>query len=472
MWGLVDLSTYQPLLNFSLFVILAAVSASATTSIAVSEQAGVTYLIGPAISIAAIPLFGIEAGILIMSVSDVVLWLIKPTDKQTWKKSWSQLAFNVGMHGLSTLIAGGILLLLQTWWGANSILGYVVPWFIAAYVFEELNFWLLAIILRLQHGVEFKPVQMWKEDYWATQIGVLVTGVGSAILAFAAWNYNWIGIVIFFLPIVLSAYAFRLYVRQMQAHLDNLEQIVADRTKELAERVEEVADLNRQKDAFLAVLSHDMITPLTSIQMYAEFLIEEPEAAMQNPHLAHIMLRSQQTVYNLVRNIVDLEKLNSGNAISYKKTLCDLTQIVCEAAEIVGAEAHDKEIELTYHPNHDPLMVEADYQQLQRVFLNLTSNAVKYTPTNGKVDIATAVNNGHAQIVIQDNGYGIAAEELPYIFDRFRRVDKLKDKAVGTGLGLAIVKALIEEHGGTIDVESAVGVGTKFSVQLPLHTDA
>ncbi|MEZ4712564.1 MAG: hypothetical protein R3A44_35580 [Caldilineaceae bacterium] len=201
MWGLVDLSTYQPLLNFWLFVILAAVSASATTSIAVSEQAGVTYLIGPAISIAAIPLFGIEAGILIMSVSDLVLWLIKPTDKQTWKKSWSQLAFNVGMHGLSTLIAGLILLFLQTWWGANSILGYVAPWFIAAYIFEELNFWLLAIILRLQHGTEFKPVQMWKEDYWATQIGVLVTGVGSAILAFAAWNYDWIGIVIFFYPL-------------------------------------------------------------------------------------------------------------------------------------------------------------------------------------------------------------------------------------------------------------------------------
>ena len=469
MWGLVDLSTYQPLLHFFLFIILAGVSASATTSMAVSEQAGVTYLIGPAVSIAAIPFFGVEAGILITSISDLVLWLIKPTNKQTWKKSWSQLAFNVGMHGISTLVAGEVLLLLQTWWGAEWILGYIVPWFIAAYIFEELNFWLLAIILRLQHGTEFNPVHMWKEDYWATQIGVLVTGVGSAMLAFASWNYDWVGIVIFFLPIVLSAYAFRLYVRQMQSHLDNLEQIVAERTKELAERVEEVADLNRQKDAFLAVLSHDMITPLTSIQMYAEFLIEEPEAAMENPHLAHIMLRSQQTVYNLVRNIVDLEKLNSGDSLSYKKTSCDLTQIVCEAAEIVGAEARDKEIELIYYPNPESIMVEADYQQLQRVFLNLTSNAVKYTPANGKVDIVTETIDDRAEVIIQDNGYGIAAEELPYIFDRFRRVDKLKDKAVGTGLGLAIVKALIEEHGGTIDVESTVGVGTKFSVHLPLH---
>ncbi|MCB9151567.1 MAG: HAMP domain-containing histidine kinase [Caldilineaceae bacterium] len=152
--------------------------------------------------------------------------------------------------------------------------------------------------------------------------------------------------------------------------------------------------------------------------MYAEFLIEEPEAAMENPHLAHIMLRSQQTVYNLVRNIVDLEKLNSGDSLSYKKTSCDLTQIVCEAAEIVGAEARDKEIELIYYPNPESIMVEADYQQLQRVFLNLTSNAVKYTPANGKVDIVTETIDDRAEVIIQDNGYGIAAEELPiYLTD-------------------------------------------------------
>ena len=332
-----------------------------------------------------------------------------------------------------------------------------------------MNFWLLAVILGLQHSSQINPIQMWKEDYWATQIGVLVTGVGSAILAYAAGNYDWPGIVIFFLPIILSAYAFRLYVRQMQAHLDNLEQIVADRTKELAERVEEVADLSRQKDAFLAVLSHDMITPLTSIQMYAEFLIEEPEAAMENPHLAHIMLRSQQAVYNLVRNIVDLEKLSAGDSISSKKSIVDLTQIVCEAVEIVGAEAQDKEIELTYSPNLETIIIEADFQQIQRVFLNLTSNAIKYTPAKGNVDITADVFDGQAKVIIQDNGYGIASEELPYIFDRFRRVGELKDKAVGTGLGLAIVKALIEEHGGVIDVESAVGVGTKFSVYLPLR---
>ena len=135
LWGLVDLTTYQPLLNFLIFVVLAAISTSVTTSMAVSEQAGVTYLIGPAVSLASIPFFGVEAGILITSVSDVILWLIKPANKQTWKKSWSQLTFNIGMHGISTLVAGWMLLLLRAWLGADTILGFIVPWFFAAYIF-------------------------------------------------------------------------------------------------------------------------------------------------------------------------------------------------------------------------------------------------------------------------------------------------------------------------------------------------
>lgn len=468
-WGLVDYPTYQPLLNFFLFVGLAAISSIASTAVSVSEESGILYATGHAIGLAAVPIFGIPAGIVIAAVYSISAWLFKPADERTWRKSYAQLAFNTGMHSISLFVAGGVLLLSMNLFGPSTLLGQSLPWLIAAYILEEVNFWLLAIILRLQHGPKVNLLQIWKDDHWATQIGAISLAIGSAVLAYAAQNFEWIGVIIFYLPIVLSTYAYRLYVRQMQTHLDNLEQIVADRTKELAERVEEVAELNRQKDAFLAVLSHDMITPLTSIQMYAEFLIEEPEAAMENPHLAHVMLRSQQAVYNLVRNIVDLEKLNSGGSLSSKKSVCDLIQIVYEAVEIVGAEARDKDITLQYHPGQESITVRADYQQMQRVFLNLASNAVKYTPSKGNVIITANAKATCAEIIIRDNGYGISADELPYIFDRFRRVDKLKDKAVGTGLGLAIVKALIEEHGGTIEVKSEVGVGTEFSVHLPLQ---
>lgn len=113
----------------------------------------------------------------------------------------------------------------------------------------------------------------------------------------------------------------------MQVHLANLEQIVAERTKDLAE-------LNRQKDAYLAVLTHDMMTPLTSIRLCAEELQADPNSAVDNPSLITFLLRSQQTLFTMVRNILDIEKLQAGGSLSAKKTLCDLAQTLIHIIEI------------------------------------------------------------------------------------------------------------------------------------------
>lgn len=462
--SLLGASNSGPLL---LLIGLAAVSAAATTSAFVEDEVSISYTVGPAVAMAAVPAYGPEAAVLINAAHTLVMWGIKPANKTTWKKSWHQLAFNVGMHNVASVLAGGVLVLCRGWLGETTLLGQTLPWLVAAYLYEESNFWLLVGILRLQYGSSIQPIQMWREDYWATQIGTLVTTFGSGILAYAISHYNAVGIVIFFLPSALSAYAFRLFVRRMRAHLDNLEQIVAERTKELAERTEQLAETNRQKDAFLAVLTHDMVTPLTSIQMYAELIQADPESVVQNPELGQIMLRSQQTVFNLVKNILDIEKLTAGTALSVHKAQCELTELVIDALDMLRPEAQVKNITVEYCTETEPAYVLADRQQMQRILLNLASNSIKYTPSGGKVRIEISTIDDEIQLQFIDSGYGISAEELPYIFDRFKRIEKLKDKAAGTGLGLAITKALVEEHDGTISVTSEVGQGSTFVVTLP-----
>ncbi|MEM7129228.1 MAG: HAMP domain-containing sensor histidine kinase [Chloroflexota bacterium] len=460
-WSVAQIPTIEPKLNLALLLILTALSAIVTTSVAVSDQAGITYQTGPVISMAAIPFLGPEAAILISTLLNVTLWLIKPTDQTTWKKSWSQLAFNNGMHSIALVGASAVLFLLRSWLDGETIWGQTIPWFGAAILYEEINLWLLIGVLRLQHGPEIKILEVWREDRWASQMGILVLAMGGATLGFAIQNYNSIGIIIFFLPIFLSAYAFRLYVGQMQEHLDQLEQIVQERTEDLEE-------LHKQKDALLAILTHDMITPLTSIQLYAEELKRSPESILANPQLADLMLHSHKTIYGLVRNMLDIEKLQSGETLSAQKEVTDLPQLIAQIIDIMLPEARRKKIDLILNSQEDHLDVNVDRLQMERILHNLLSNAIKYTQWGGKVQVDAYTQKGNFVIRVCDTGYGIPDEEIPYIFERYKRVEILKDKATGTGLGLAITKALVEEHDGQIEVESTVGKGSIFTIVLPV----
>ena len=364
------------------------------------------------------------------------------------------------MHSIALIGAGWVLVLLRNLLGIDTFWGQTIPWFGAALLYEEINLWLLIGVLRLQHGSEIKILEMWREDRWASQISILVLAMGGATLAYAIQNYNQIGIIIFFLPIILSAYAFRLYVSQMQEHMEQLEQMVQDRTEDLAE-------LNKQKDALLAVLTHDIITPLTSIQLYAEELKRSPESILANPHLADLMLHSHRTIYGLVRNMLDIEKLQSGETLSAQKVSLDLPNLIGQMIEIMQPEASRKKITLSYKPQEEKLELELDRLQMERILYNLISNAIKYTQLGGKICVESSTQNSNFVMHITDTGYGIPQDEVPHIFERYKRVQILEDKATGTGLGLAITKALVEEHGGEIAVDSTVGAGSKFTVMLP-----
>lgn len=476
--GLWFAPSYVPRLHFVLLIILSLLAAFNTTSVAISEKAGVTYAVGEAIALASVPFYGVLGAGLIVALHNVFLWLIKPADRTTWKKSLNQVAFNVGMQVIAMCVAAISLLVLRDLFGSMTLLGRTVPWLVAGFTDNVVNLALLAGVIRLQHGAQFNLGEFFKSNRWAIQILTLIFGVGGGLVALAIENYGWVGITIFYLPIFLSAYAFRLYVRQMQAHMDNLEKIVAERTEELRtktlsleEKTAELSALNEQKDAYLAVLTHDMMTPLSNIQLCTEILTEDESLNDENLKLAHLILRSEKMLFGMVRNILDIEKLRAGEALRLQLNRCDMNQLVTQVVLLVQAEAIDRQVGLAYLPTETPAWIVCDRTQIERVLLNLIGNAIKYTPVDGQVTVHLIPSGTALVVEVEDTGFGIPENELPYVFERFRRVEQLADSITGTGLGLAITKALVEGHGGTISAESKEGVGSRFTVILPTKLD-
>jgi signal transduction histidine kinase len=463
-WGLLQLPTYSPLLTY-IFLIFLAVLTQITMIYLVGGTAIVS--VSTAISFAVVPLYGPVAAALVAAVAEIGLWVISiRTDKPPWKQAAERLGVNVGMNATAIFLAGMAYQLTANWLGADTLAGQVIPWIVGALVGDQVNLWLLSVIIYLAHGV--KPITVWLDNRWAVPINVTVMSVGGGILSLAVREFDLLAVLIFFLPILLSAYSFRLTVNKTKEQMVQLEEMVELRTADLAKVNKELETVNKDKDSFLAVLTHDMRTPLTSIQGYASVLKDREVTPEQQRHIAKIILRSQDTLLEIVNNILEIEKLQSGTPVLLEQTSFDLALLTAGAAELLAAQAQEKEITFEYERVPTPIMIEADMKKIERAVMNLISNAVKYTPRGGSVKVEVGINGRYAQVGVTDTGYGIPADELPYIFDRFSRVKGHQNLAVGTGLGLAIVKSLIEAHNGEILVESEVDVGSTFTLKLPL----
>jgi len=450
-----------------IFVLLSLLAAGAQSTATFLTGGGISVSVSSTVNLAIVPLYGAAAAALSAAISEAGLWLINvPNDRENWKGTLPQLTFNMGMAAIALYGAGLVFLLSRAWFGPQTLAGQTLPWLIAAIVADQLNIWLLIGILYFQRGLD--PLEVWVDHRWAMSINVVVMSVGGAVLALAVEEFGLLGISIFFLPIVLSAYAFRLYVRRTQEQMDRLEEIVAARTQALADANKELAELNEQKDAFLAVLTHDMRSPLTNIHGYATLLRDHPEFSQdQRAYMAEIILRNERALLEIVNNILDIEHLESGAPVLLDRENFDLAGLIEEVVELSRAQAEDKKIAISIQAEPSPLFLNADRQKVVRILQNLVSNAIKYTPEEGEVSVTAGMNGQNAVVSVEDTGYGIPVEELPHIFDRYSRVAKHKHKAVGTGLGLAIVKSLVEAHDGEIAVASEEGVGSTFTIKLP-----
>ncbi len=464
-YGGVIAPTLAPLPLFLLLLLLA-VAAQVTSTALIGED--VTVEVSTAVSMAVVTLYGpIAASFVAALAATVVILYTLRRSWPGWPRAVERLGFNLGMIAVSMFIAGNFFQLTQNMLGAETILGQVVPWFVAAIVNDQMNLWLLIAILHLQS--QAKPVDIWHQHKWAIPINVLVMSLGGGVLSFAVRRFDVIGIGIFFLPIVLSAYAFRIYVNQTRKQMGRLEDLVAERTNDLKQANEELAELHKTKDAFLSVLTHDMRAPLSSIKAYSGVLSQGNLDKAQQIRLAKIFTRNQDSLLEIVNNILEIEQLQSGLPIELNCSYFDIAYLTVLVCENLSAQAQEKNINVQYDPDPPELTAYGDREKIKRVLTNLVSNAIKYTEENGTVSVSCAKKEGAAVFSVVDNGYGIPEAELPHIFERYRRVEGHRHIAVGTGLGLSIVKSLIEAHGGSISVSSAEGAGSTFTVLLPLN---
>ncbi len=210
-------------------------------------------------------------------------------------------------------------------------------------------------------------------------------------------------------------------------------------------------------------ISHELKTPLTSLQINLEALID----GILEPTTERLSICYEE-ILRLTRLVKDLEKLYmyEQNDTNINKTEFNIEYLIKNVITNFESECKRKNINISFNSNS--LIINADKDKITQVIINLLSNAIKYTHEGGNIFIETYnVDNG-IKLVIEDNGIGISEEDLPYIFERFYRSDKSRTRLTGgAGIGLSIAKAIINSHNGIIDVESKIGQGTKFILYIP-----
>ncbi|MGF2036592.1 MAG: PAS domain S-box protein [Nostoc sp. CmiVER01] len=238
---------------------------------------------------------------------------------------------------------------------------------------------------------------------------------------------------------------------------------------ELQARAEALDQTNRIKDEFLAVLSHELRTPMNPILGWSKLLQQGKLNAEKTNIAIATIKRNAQLQVQLIDDLLDISRILQGK-MSLSTLPIDLNTVIRAALETVRLAAEAKSIQIQMIVSPVLGVVVGDAGRLQQVVWNLLSNAIKFTPIGGQVTIALSQVENHAQIQITDTGKGISADFLPYVFEHFRQEDSATTRKFGgLGLGLAIVRQIVEMHGGTVTVDTpGVELGAIFTVQIPL----
>jgi GAF domain-containing protein len=242
--------------------------------------------------------------------------------------------------------------------------------------------------------------------------------------------------------------------------------------REIEEKSRELETASRHKSEFLANMSHELRTPLNAIIGFSEVLSERMFGEINEKQAEYIgdILESGRHLLSLINDILDLSKIEAGR-MELEPTEFELPSAIENALTLVKERAHRRGIALVRTVDERLGMIRADERKVKQVLLNLLSNALKFTPEGGQVDVRARVHDGETEISVTDTGVGIAPEDQGAVFEEFRQVGTASQRVEGTGLGLAISRKFIELHGGRIWVESQVGKGSRFAFTLPLTID-
>ncbi|HIK07510.1 MAG TPA: PAS domain S-box protein [Trichormus sp. M33_DOE_039] len=250
----------------------------------------------------------------------------------------------------------------------------------------------------------------------------------------------------------------------------------------LQQQTEQLRAANRMKDEFLAILSHELRSPLNAILGWSQLLRTRQLNEVQTAKGLETIERNARAQTQLIEDLLDISRMIRGK-LRLNVCHCNLVPIIESAIENIKLAAQAKEIDLQFFlspqlPENTQFLISGDPERLQQIIWNLLSNAIKFTSPGGKVAVnltkiaggETEAQTAYAQMQVIDTGIGISPNFLPYVFDRFRQADSSSTRSHGgLGLGLAIVRHLVELHGGTVHVDSAgEAQGATFTVKLPL----
>lgn len=382
--------------------------------------------------------------------------------------------FNMSAFSLSSLVAGNVYLLSGGAVGKIELAANILPILLAAVALDFVNAALVVGAVALQTGRS--PLAIWSENFrWAAPINILTMAVGGSALALGYTRIGLLGVAVFLLPVLATSYSFRLYVQRTKAQMARLEEIIAERTAELRTANEELKRLDQQKTMFYSIINHEMRTPLTSILGYCDLLQLRSGGDLSDKQreLIGIIKDNGRRLLDLVNNLLDVSRIEAARMTVAKEPLA-MGDVLEDALQVVKPLAAQKHIAIHVNVPDTLPLVHADRKRASQILINLLSNAVKYTPDAGSVSVSSRVveNGAMIQTDVADTGVGIPAEQLPYIFDRFSRLETAKTRdTVGTGLGLTICKGLVEAHGGRIWVESEEGEGSCFHFTLPVYRE-
>jgi signal transduction histidine kinase len=270
--------------------------------------------------------------------------------------------------------------------------------------------------------------------------------------------------------IVLKNESLKRYQDKLKKQNVEIERKVIERTKELESAYSKLKELDKTKDLFLSNISHDLRTPLTSMKLYNQLLLDEEfgKLTKSQKEAINVICNSTDQLINLVNDLLEVSRYEAkkGNFHFEKNDLCLILKNVCDEFKPTLEKINSS---IKVNCKNDSVFGIVDFDKITRVFRNIISNSIKYKQDR-KLNIIISIIPLREQIkiIFEDDGMGISKKDLKLIFDKFYQVDQVRRKSVsGSGLGLSIVKHVIKAHNGNVKVESELNKGTKITIVLP-----
>jgi signal transduction histidine kinase len=373
--------------------------------------------------------------------------------------------FSVAAKAITMVAAG----LVYRWLGGPagtlelSLLVKPLVGTIAAYFIVNTGLVAAAIAL----ASRLRVWDVWHNDFLWSATSFMVGGSAGAIAAVVVQRGDHWKALLLLAPVYLTYQTYKIFSGRLEDQKRHEQALADEKEREKTARAS-AEDANRLKDEFLAMVSHELRTPLTAILGWADMLRSGRLDAQRRDRACRAIYDSAKRQARLIDELLDVARITSGRLGVYR-TAVDLSVVLRDALDVVQPAAEAKRIHMAVEIDPSLAPMYGDPARLQQIAWNLLSNAVKFTPAGGVVRVSLRKADDTAELVVSDNGPGIAPDFLPSVFEPFRQGDASTTRVNGgLGVGLAIVKHLAEAHGGTVTARSDAGEGATFTVRLPM----